>query len=117
LVYALGAKIPMWYEYQYIYRIYRKLRTRSDITNMNICESEIPMSISARTCSCKDENGKKIAYAFVDSYHGLCLDKMEIIKSELEACLTLLKYSSNDMDLLSIVKEIAQLRIMLDFLT
>ncbi|MPZ07053.1 MAG: hypothetical protein GEU26_11675 [Nitrososphaeraceae archaeon] len=84
---------------------------------MNIFESEIPMPISARTCSCKDKNGKMVAYAFVDSYHGLCLDKKEIIKFEIEACLTLLKRSSNDMDLITIEKEIVQLRNMLDFLT
>jgi hypothetical protein len=89
----------------------------SDIINMNVCVSEAPMSISARTCGCKEKNGKRVAYTLIDSYHGLCLDKRDIIMSELEACVTLLKYSTDDADRSTIEKEIAQLRIMLNLLS
>jgi len=84
---------------------------------MNICRSEVSISISARTCSCKEKNGKRVAYTLIDSYHGLCLDKKDIIMSELEACLTLLEYSIDYADRSTIEKEIAQLRIMLDLLS
>ena len=84
---------------------------------MNICRSEIPLSISARTCGCKEKDGKMIAYSLIDSYHGLCLDKKDIITSELEACKMLLMQSTDDTDRSTIEKEMAQLRIMLDLLS
>lgn len=84
---------------------------------MNICESEVPMSISTRTCNCKEKNGKSVAYTLIDSYHGLCLDKKDIIISELEACITLLKYSTDEADRSIIEREIVQLKIMLDLLS
>jgi hypothetical protein len=84
---------------------------------LNICGSEVSMSISARTCNCKDKNGKRVAYTLIDSYHGLCIDKKDIIISELEACITLLKYSTDEADRSTIKREIGQLRTMLDLLT
>ena len=75
------------------------------------------MSISARTCNCKEKNGKSVAYTLIDSYHGLCLDKKDIIISELEACITLLKYSTDEADRSIIEREIVQLKIMLDLLS
>ena len=84
---------------------------------MNICDSEVSMPISARTCNCKEENGKRVTYTLIESYHGLCLDKNDIIISELEACITLLKYSIDEADRSTIEREIAQLRIMLDLLS
>ena len=41
----------------------------------------------------------------------------DIIMSELEACVTLLKYSTDDADRSTIEKEIAQLRTMLNLLS
>lgn len=84
---------------------------------MNICDSEVSMPISARTCSCKEEKGKRVTYTLIESYHGLCLDKKDIIISELEACIMLLKYSIDEADRSTIEREIAQLRIMLDLLS
>jgi hypothetical protein len=84
---------------------------------MNICGSEVLMSISARMCNCKEKNGKRVAYTLIDSYHGLCLDKKDIIISELEACITLLKYSTDEADRSTIEIEIVQLRTMLDLLS
>lgn len=84
---------------------------------MNICGSEVLMSISARTCSCKEKNGKRVAYTLIDSYHGLCIDKKDIIISELEACIILLKYSTDEADRSTIKREIVQLRTVLDLLS
>jgi hypothetical protein len=84
---------------------------------MNISASEEPISISARTCGCMEKNEKKIAYTFIDSYHGLCLDKKDILVSELEACTTLLSQSTEGLDRLTIEKEITQLKMMLDLLS
>ena len=84
---------------------------------MNICKTEAQTLISARTCGCKSKGAMKVAYTLIDSYHGLCLNKRDIILSELEACLTLLKYSTDDTDRAVIEKEISQLNILLDLLT
>ena len=59
----------------------------------------------------------RVAYTLIDSYHGLCLDKKDIIMSEWEACITLLKYSTDEADRSTIKREIQQLRIMLDLLS
>jgi hypothetical protein len=81
---------------------------------MNICsiESECPMV--AKTCggssqsdSRKDENrtiipntgsGKKVAYAFIDMYHNLYLDKKDTIQGELYTCKKLLDSKIDDND-------------------
>jgi hypothetical protein len=83
---------------------------------MNLIESEEPLSISARTCGCREKNGKRVAYTFIDSYHGLCLDKKDIVMSELGACTMLLRYSTDPEDRLTLEKEITQLKMMLDLL-
>jgi hypothetical protein len=60
---------------------------------------------------------RKITYALIDSYHSLCLDKKDIIRSELEACERLLKYTIEDQSDRSIVeREIAELKMTLDLL-
>jgi hypothetical protein len=84
---------------------------------MNISRSEEPVSISARTCGYMEKNEKRIAYTLIDSYHGLCLDKKDILVSQLEACTTLLSQSTEDLDRLTIEKEITQLKMMLDLLS
>ena len=58
---------------------------------MNITESEQPVKIIAKTCGCKDK-GTKITYSFIDAYHSLCIDKKDIISSELEACESIDEY-------------------------
>ena len=84
---------------------------------MNISRSEEPISISSRTCGCMEKNEKRIAHTFIDSYHGFCLDKKDILMSELEACTTLLSQSTEHLDRLTIEKEITQLKMMLDLLS
>ena len=65
---------------------------------MNIIESESPLTMVAKTCGCAQRNKRKITYALIDSYHSLCLDKKDIIESELIACERLLKYTSEEYD-------------------
>lgn len=47
---------------------------------MNITYTEIPLLIMAKTCG-HNKTSKRVTYAFVDSYHSLCIDKKEIIYS------------------------------------
>jgi hypothetical protein len=83
---------------------------------MNIAESEQPVNIIAKTCGCKERGSKKIAYSFIDAYHSLCLDKKDIISSELEACESLLKRSSDESDRKAIETEITELKMALDLM-
>ena len=46
-------------------------------TTMNMCKTESPVIILAKTCGCKEKN-MKVTYTFIDSYHSLCLDKKDI---------------------------------------
>jgi hypothetical protein len=57
-----------------------------------------------------------VTYAFFDSYHSLCLDKKDIIYSEIEACQRLLKYTKDKVDKRIIEKEITGLKMALDLM-
>lgn len=84
---------------------------------MNIVESEAPLAMVAKTCGCVQRNKRKITYALIDSYHGLCLDKKDIIESELMACERLLKYTIEEHDRQIIEREIADLKMTWDLLS
>lgn len=71
--------------------------------------------IEAKTSGCR-ENGMEITYSLVDTYHGLCLDKKDIILGQIHACERLLKFTNDEMDKSAIIKEIAQLKMTLDLL-
>jgi hypothetical protein len=83
---------------------------------MNIAESEQRANIIAKTAGSKENGPKKITYSFIDEYHSLCLDKREIISSELEACEILLKCTTDGSDRQAIELEIAELKMALDLL-
>jgi hypothetical protein len=83
---------------------------------VNIVDSETSHAIIAKTCG-DNLKPRKIAYAFVDSYHSLCLDKKEIILAEIEACERLSKYTRDKIDSKAIEAEIAELKLTLDLLS
>ncbi|MFZ0329344.1 MAG: hypothetical protein WAL66_18780 [Nitrososphaeraceae archaeon] len=58
-----------------------------------------------------------VTCTFIDSYHSLCLDKKDILNSELIACERLLKYTLEEYDIPIIEKEIADLKMTLDLLS
>jgi hypothetical protein len=82
---------------------------------MNISDTETPVTILAKTCGCKEKN-RKVTYVFIDSYHNLCVDKKDIISSELEACERLLKHTSDEIDRKAVETEIAELKMALDLM-
>ena len=83
---------------------------------MNIIYTETPLSIMAKTCGFSERN-RRVTYAFFDSYHSLCLDKKDIIYSEIQACQRLLKYTKDKIDKRIIGTEIASLKMALDLMT
>jgi hypothetical protein len=82
---------------------------------MNITYTETPLSIIAKTCGC-NKRSRRVTYAFLDSYHSLCLDKKDIIYSEIEACQILLKYTKDKIDKKVIETEISSLKMALDLM-
>ncbi|MGA7897392.1 MAG: hypothetical protein WA395_01065 [Nitrososphaeraceae archaeon] len=50
----------------------------------------------AKTAGYAERSKRKITYALIYSYHSLCLDKKDIIRSELMAYEMLLKYMTED---------------------
>jgi hypothetical protein len=83
---------------------------------LNIIESETPYEITAKTCGCKD-NGRKVIYSFIESFHNLSKDKKDIIISEIQACERLRKYARDELDKKVIEAEISDLKMALDLLT
>ena len=82
---------------------------------MNIANTEEPLKVVAKTCSCKEKD-KKVTYSFIDDSHGLCIDKKDIISAELGACEHLLKYTVDKADEEIIKKEIDELKMALDLM-
>jgi hypothetical protein len=82
---------------------------------MNIAQTENPFVIEAKTCGCK--NKKTITYSFIESSHSLCIDRREILLSQIQACERLLKYVKEDIDLRLIEKEISELKLTQDLIS
>jgi hypothetical protein len=80
---------------------------------MNIIESETPFLVEARACGCK-ERGRSISYHFIESSHSLCLEKGEIMLSQIQACERLLKYAKDEEEINILNEEISRLRLALD---
>ena len=76
---------------------------------------EADYDIVAKTCGCKDKS-RKVTYSFVDSYHGLCKDKKDIVLSEIQACERLNNNTRDEIDKNVIETEISELKMTLDLL-
>jgi hypothetical protein len=84
---------------------------------MNIAVTEVPLTIVAKTCGCKEKN-RKVTYSFIDAYHSLCMDKKDIISAEIQACERLLKYTTaaDETDKSAIETEIEELKMTMDLM-
>jgi hypothetical protein len=82
---------------------------------MNIVISEVSSNIMAKICGHNNRN-RKVTYTFVDAYHNICIDKKDILSSQLEACKRLLEYSKDEADKKAIKKEISELKMTLDLM-
>ena len=77
---------------------------------MNIVKTEQPFLIEAKTTSDYFKKKKNISYNFIDSSHSLCLNKIEIISAQIQACERQLKYAKDETDKEIIEKEIIELK-------
>ena len=82
---------------------------------MNVTSPEEPCEIVAKTCGW-NERDRKVTYSFVDTYHGLCKDKKDIILSEIQACESLMNDTSDEVDKSVIETELSELKMTLDLL-
>ena len=53
---------------------------------------------------------------FVDTHHGLCKDRKDIILSEIQACESLMNNTSDEVDKNVIETELSELKMTLDLL-
>lgn len=82
---------------------------------MNIIENEIPYLVEARTCGC-NERGKSVSYHFVESSHSLCIDKVELISGQIQACERLLKVAKEEGEIILLKNEISKLKTALEII-
>ncbi len=82
---------------------------------MNIIENEIPYLVEARTCGC-NERGKSVSYRFIESSHALCMDKVELISGQIQACERLLKLAKEDGEIVLLRDEISKLKLALEII-
>jgi hypothetical protein len=78
--------------------------------------------IVAKTYGCnvgeRDSSNRriKVAYLILESYENFCIDKKSIIVAQLDACDKLLKYTADEKEKESIVREIRELKTALNIL-
>jgi hypothetical protein len=82
---------------------------------MNIIENEMPYLVEARTCGC-NERGKSVSYHFIESSHALCMDKIELISGQIQACERLLKLAKEDGEIALLRDEISKLKLALEII-
>lgn len=81
---------------------------------MNIFDSDRVLVLTAKTCG-PDYGKRKIVYLPIGWNHVLCVDRKEIVLSQLYACEKLLSHvSERDRELVE--KEISELKMALDLI-
>ena len=75
---------------------------------------EVPFVIEAKTTGLR--KSRNVTYSLVDFNHTICIDKKYIMLGQIQACEKLLKYTGDRLDQIILEKEIADLKLMLDFI-
>ena len=81
---------------------------------MNIVKTETPHTIEAKISGY--DKKKNISYHLFESSHSLCLDKIQIILEQIQACERLLKHTKDESDSATIKNEISELKFALDLI-
>ncbi len=86
--------------------------------SMNLLEEENDCPVVAKTCVATHAVDKrKVTYMFLNEYHGLCLDRKDLVLAQLEACEKLLRYAKDPVDKEAVDREIKELKMALDLMT
>lgn len=83
---------------------------------MNIAENE-SLAAEARTCGGRTDSAKRVAYKFNEAFHSVCIDRRDILLTEIAACERLLKYSDDVSDIMAVEKELSELKMALDLMS
>jgi hypothetical protein len=81
---------------------------------MNIIKTEIPFIVEAKIAGCHEKKNRSITYHFIESAHSLCMDKEEVLNSQIRSCNRLLNNPEREGDLEIIRNEITKLNLALD---
>ena len=71
---------------------------------MNISITDNQLICEAKICGCIDN--KRVVYVFSEPVHSLCIDRKQLLLSQIQACRNLLKYTTDKIELLIVEKEI-----------
>jgi len=74
---------------------------------MNIIISESLMICEAKLCGCN--NKKKVVYRFSEPVHGLCIDKNQLVLSQIQACRNLMPSITVETELKTVKEELEEL--------
>ena len=74
---------------------------------MNISIFESQSICEAKICGCV--NKRRIVYSFNEPAHSMCIDRKQLILSQIQACKILLKHTVDKLELCMIEKEIDEL--------
>lgn len=72
--------------------------------NMNISNTDYQLICEAKICGLIDN--KRVVYVFSEPVHRLCIDRKQLVLSQIQACRLLLKCTTNKIKLLIVEKEI-----------
>lgn len=72
--------------------------------NMNISITDCQLICEAKICGCIDN--KMVVYVFSEPVHSLCIDRKQLLLSQIQACRNLLKCTTDKIELLLVEKEI-----------
>mgnify|MGYP003579877649 FL=1 len=72
------------------------------------------IAIEAKTSG--NNRSRRVPYAFVESFHSTCIEKKEVILSQIFACERLKKFTKDDTDQIILEKEIFDLKLILDLI-
>lgn len=81
---------------------------------MNIIKNETPYLVEARTCGSK-ERGKSVSYHFIESSRSLCVDKVELMLGQIQAC-ERLEISKDNGENVLLIDEISNLKLALEMI-
>jgi len=81
---------------------------------LNIIETGTNLNIEAKLYG--EKNSKNKVYSFIEPQHSLCVDKREILLSQIQACERLSNYLKEETDLKTINNEVSSLKMSLDFM-
>ncbi|HEX5186743.1 MAG TPA: hypothetical protein VFV86_07615 [Nitrososphaeraceae archaeon] len=71
---------------------------------MNISITDYQLICEAKICGCV--GNKRVVYVFSEPVHSLCIDRKQLLLSQIQACRNLLKYTTDKIEMLIVEKEI-----------